>query len=88
MAATVGANPGGREDAEYQQALQYFHLGQWEQAISIRALRTRYPGDPRLERMLRGARFKANLDAKSTVREKRWIIPWRAILLRVAWWSS
>ena len=33
--------------------------------------------------MLQDARFKASLDAKTTVREKRWIIPWRAILLRV-----
>jgi TolB protein len=84
MAAILGANPGEREDGDYQQALHYFHLGQWQEAINaIEALRTRYPGDPRLERMLQDARFKANLDAKHTVREKRWIIPWRAILLRV-----
>ena len=85
MAATLSANPGEREDGEYQQALHYFHLGQWQEAITaFEALRSRYPGDPRLERMLQDARFKASLDAKSTVREKRWIIPWRAILLRVA----
>jgi tetratricopeptide (TPR) repeat protein len=85
MAATLSANPSEREDGEYQQALHYFHLGQWQEAITaFEALRTRYPGDPRLERMLQDARFKASLDAKSTVREKRWIIPWRAILLRVA----
>ncbi len=85
MAATLSANPGEREDGEYQQALHYFHLGQWQDAITaFEALRTRYPGDPRLERMLQDARFKASLDAKNTVREKRWIVPWRAILLRVA----
>ena len=85
MAATLSANPGERDDGEYQQALHYFHLGQWQEAIAaFEALRTRYPGDPRLERMLQDARFKAGLDAKNTVREKRWIIPWRAILLRVA----
>jgi TolB protein len=84
MAAILGANPGEREDGDYQQALHYFHLGQWQEAITaIEALRVRYPGDPRLERMLQDARFKANLDEKSQVREKRWIIPWRAILLRV-----
>jgi tetratricopeptide (TPR) repeat protein len=84
MAATLGANPGEREDGDYQQALHYFHLGQWQEAITaIEGLRLRYPGDPRLERMLQDARFKANLDAQTTVREKRWIIPWRAILLRV-----
>jgi len=83
MAATLGANPGGREDAEYQQALNDFHMGQWEQAIrELESLRTRYPNDPRLERMLEDARFKAALDAKSTVHEKRWIIPWRAVVLR------
>lgn len=85
MAATLSANPGERDDGEYQQALHHFHLGQWQEAITaFEALRTRYPGDPRLDRMLQDARFKAGLDAKNTVREKRWIIPWRAILLRVA----
>lgn len=85
MAATLSANPGERDDGDYQQALHHFHLGQWQEAITaFEALRTRYPGDPRLERMLRDARFKAGLDAKSNVREKRWIIPWRAIMLRVA----
>jgi tetratricopeptide (TPR) repeat protein len=85
MAATLGANPGEREDADYQQALHYFHLGEWQQAIAaFEELRARHPGDPRLERMLQDARFKASLDANSTVREKRWIIPWRAILLRIA----
>jgi TolB protein len=84
MAAILGANPGEREDGDYQQALHYFHLGQWQDAIkAIEGLRTRYPGDPRLERMLQDARFKASLDEKSQVREKRWIIPWRAILTRV-----
>jgi hypothetical protein len=84
MAATLGANPGEREDGDYQQALHFFHLGQWQEAITaIEGLRLRYPGDPRLERMLQDARFKANLDAQATVREKRWIIPWRAILLRM-----
>ena len=85
MAATLSANPGERDDGEYQQALHYFHLGQWQEAIAaFEALRARYPGDPRIDRMLQDARFKAGLDAKNTVREKRWIIPWRAILLRVA----
>ena len=61
----LSANPGEREDGEYQQALHYFHLGQWQEAIAaFEALRTRYPGDPRLERMLQDARFKASLDAK------------------------
>lgn len=84
MAATLSANTGGRDDGDYQQALHYFHTGQWQEAITaIESLSTRYPGDPRLARMLEDARFKANLDAKSTVREKRWIIPWRAILMRV-----
>ena len=85
MAAILSANSGEREDGDYQQALHYFHLGQWQEAITaFEALRARYPGDPRLERMLQDAHFKAGLDAKTTVREKRWIIPWRAILLRVA----
>ncbi len=84
MAATLGANPNEHDDGGYQQALHYFHLGEWQQAIqALEGLRSRYPNDPRLERMLQDAHFKAKLDANSNVREKRHIIPWRAILLRV-----
>jgi outer membrane protein assembly factor BamD (BamD/ComL family) len=84
MAATLGANPTERDDSGYQEALRFFHMGEWSQAISaLEGLRSRYPDDPRILRMLDDARFKANLDAKSTVREKRVILPWRAILLRV-----
>jgi tetratricopeptide (TPR) repeat protein len=84
MAATLGVNPNQRDDSGYQEALHFFHMGEWQQAISaLEGLRSRYPDDPRIARMLEDARFKANLDAKSNVREKRVIIPWRAIVLRV-----
>ena len=84
MAAILSANPNERDDSGYQEALQFFHMGEWQQAISaLEGLRSRYPDDPRITRMLEDARFKANLDANSTVREKRVILPWRAILLRV-----
>lgn len=83
MAATLGANSSGREDIEYQKAIEYFHNGQWQEAIAaMERLNARYPNDPRLARMLDDARFKASLDAASKVKEKRWIIPWRAILMR------
>jgi tetratricopeptide (TPR) repeat protein len=84
MAATFGANPAGQEDTEYQQALHYFHHGQWTEAIAaFEALRSRYPSDPRIERMLNDARFKASLDATTVVREKRVIVPWRPIAMRI-----
>lgn len=85
MAATIGVGSNGHEDAEYQEALNHFHLGQWQEAIqALEVLRDRYPDDPRIGRMLDDARFKATIDATATIREKRWIIPWRAILVRMA----
>jgi tetratricopeptide (TPR) repeat protein len=85
MAATLGVGPSGHDDAEYQEALNHFHLGEWQEAIlALEKLHGRYPDDPRIQRMLDDARFKATIDATATVREKRWIVPWRAILVRVA----
>ncbi|MBK8050327.1 MAG: tetratricopeptide repeat protein [Anaerolineales bacterium] len=56
MAATLGinpGNPGGNEDAEYQQALEAFHLGRWDEAIRLlENLHARFPDDQRIERML------------------------------------
>ena len=96
MAATLGAQPnphanqqpgqqsGQGDDSSYQEALRFFHMGEWQQAIgALEGLHNRHPDDPRITRMLDDARFKANLDAKTNVREKRVIIPWRSILLRV-----
>jgi tetratricopeptide (TPR) repeat protein len=58
-----------------------------EREKAIRALETlkaRYPGDARIAQMLQDAQFKAQLEAKTQVKEKRWIIPWRAMLVRTA----
>lgn len=83
MAATLSAQPNQHDDSGYQEALSFFHTGEWQKAIdALEGLRGRYPDDPRIGRMLDDARFKANLDATSNVREKRIIVPWRSILVR------
>ena len=83
MAASYGANSTEYEDPQFQEAATHFHMGQWEKAIRLlETLKARYPGDARIMQMLQDARFKAQLEAKTQVKEKRWIIPWRAIVGR------
>lgn len=85
MAATFGANSTEYDDPLFQEAATHLHLGQWEKAIHIlETLKARYPGDMRIVQMLQDAQFKAQLEAKTQVKEKRWIIPWRAVLIRTA----
>lgn len=84
MTASVGTRPQQAGDPEVQQAVAAFHMGQWNQAIPLlEALLVRYPDDPRISRMLDDARFKASLEAGVSIHEKRWIFPWRSILVRV-----
>jgi len=85
MAATFGANSTEHDDPLFQEAATHLHLGQWEKAIrALETLTARYPGDMRIVQMLQDAQFKAQLEAKTQVKEKRWIIPWRAVLVRTA----
>lgn len=85
MAATLGVNSTEYDDPQFQEAATHFHMGQWEKAIRLlEILKARYPGDARIVQMLQDAHFKAQLEAKTQVKEKRWIIPWRAVLGRAA----
>ncbi|MBW7881986.1 MAG: PD40 domain-containing protein [Caldilineaceae bacterium] len=84
MAATIGSRSSVIEDPQYRQAASYLHSGQWDQAIRLlEDLRSHHPDDKRIERMLEDARFKANLEGQTTIKEKRWIVPWRPIAMRV-----
>lgn len=85
MAATFGAGSTEYDDPQFQEAATHFHMGQWEKAIRIlEMLQARYPGDARIGQMLQDAKFKAQLEASTQIKEKRWIIPWRSIVGRVA----
>jgi uncharacterized protein YneF (UPF0154 family) len=73
------------DDPQFQEAATHFHMGQWEKAIRILdTLQARYPGDARIGQMLQDAKFKAQLEASTNIKEKRWIIPWRPIVGRAA----
>ena len=85
MAATFGANSTEYDDPQFQEAATHFHMGQWDKAIRLlETLQARYPGDARIDQMLKDARFKAHLETNTEIREKRVIINWRPILTRVA----
>jgi tetratricopeptide (TPR) repeat protein len=85
MAATFGAGSTEYDDPQFQEAATHFHMGQWEKAIRILdTLQARYPGDARIGQMLQDAKFKAQLEASTNIKEKRWIIPWRPIVGRAA----
>jgi len=85
MAATFGAGSTEYDDPQFQEAATHFHMGQWEKAIRVlEMLQARYPGDARIGQMLQDARFKAQLEASTQIKEKRWIVPWRSIVGRVA----
>ncbi len=85
MAATFGANSTEYDDPQFQEAATHFHMGQWDKAIRLlETLQARYPGDARIDQMLKDARFKAHLETNTEIKEKRVIINWRPILTRVA----
>lgn len=85
MAATFGANSTEYDDPQFQEAATHFHMGQWDKAIRLlETLQARYPGDSRIDQMLKDARFKAHLETNTEIKEKRVIINWRPILTRVA----
>jgi tetratricopeptide (TPR) repeat protein len=74
-----------RHDPRYRHGMVHLQTGSWQEAIaSFGELAQAYPDSRVVERALEEARFKANLDEGARIRPKRWIIPWRAILIRGA----
>jgi TolB protein len=73
----------GREDLRYQEGMAYLQAGEWQEAIRcFQELVCEYPGSLDILRALDEAEFRANLDATTRVRAKRWIMPWRPIVVR------
>jgi TolB protein len=74
-----------RRDPRYRHGMVHLQTGSWQEAIaSFEDLAQAYPDSALVRNALEEARFKANLDEGARIRPKRWIIPWRAILIRGA----
>ena len=74
----------GQEDPRYREGLACLQAGKFQEAIrSFEALLRAYPDSAPVQQALAEARFKANIDAKTHVRARRWIVPWRAIIFRL-----
>jgi tetratricopeptide (TPR) repeat protein len=72
---------GAERDPRYRQGMGHLQAGEWEEAIdSFQALRHDYPANRAITEALEEARFKANLDAGTEVRGRRWAIPWRSVI--------
>ncbi len=81
----VAAAGVGQGASLYAEGLKQLQLGQWEEAIRcLEAAAREQPGTASagIAAALGEARFKAQLDARSRVRARRWIIPWRSLLVR------
>ena len=73
-----------REDPLYAEGMTHLQSGEWQRATEcFEALQGRFGDLPPIQRALDEARFKARLDEGTHVRAKRWVLPGRAILLRV-----
>ena len=84
MTTATGSIPSGRQDPAYSKAMDALHRGDWSTAIrGLRDLARRYPDDAVIARALDEAEFRAEVDAQSTVRAKRWAVNWRPLLTRL-----
>ena len=84
MTTTVNTGWQAPGDPQFQEALTAVQTGEWQQALPLlEELVRQHPDDARITRLLADARFKSNLESHTRVRGKRWIIPWRAIVLRL-----
>lgn len=82
MVITAGETA-GTDDPRYQEGLAYLQNGEWQEAIHcLGELAREYPDSQSVQSALEQAQFKANLDATTRVRAKRWAIPWRMIVIR------
>lgn len=86
MATALGEHgqAAGTGDPRYHKGMNYLQVGQWSEAIGcFEALASEYPGSLPITQALDEARWKAHVAGGKAVRAKRWIIPWRVIILRV-----
>lgn len=74
----------GRDEALYQEGLAHLQGGEFAEAIRcFEALSPAAQSARAVRQALDEARFKARLEGKTTVRPKRWLFPWRLVLVRV-----
>jgi tetratricopeptide (TPR) repeat protein len=83
MSVSVGEAAALRGDPRFKQAFGHMQSGEWDEAIRcLEPLAAEYPDDPTIQEWIEDLRFKAGLDAATQAKGKRWVIPWRAIVLR------
>lgn len=74
-----------KPDSAYSQGMTYFQEGDWQAAIHAFEQHLELePEDEVARRALQEAQFRAKLDSGATIRPKRRVIRWRAILIRGA----
>lgn len=72
------------DDPRYEEGLAHLQAGDWTEAIRcFEELERLYPNSRLVQGALDEARFKANLDATTRVKPKRWAIAWRPVIVRV-----
>ncbi|MCD6302461.1 MAG: PD40 domain-containing protein [Anaerolineae bacterium] len=65
----------------YAEGVGHMQAGKWARAIlCFSSLAHQFPDDERVAEVLSQAQFKAELDASTKVRPKRWVIHWRPII--------
>jgi TolB protein len=85
MTAASTAQGAGRDDPLYHKGLAHLQAGEWDDAVRcFEQVLKNHPGSRAAQAALEEARFKARLDGGKRVRARRWIIPWRSILMRAA----
>ncbi|MFC2023687.1 tetratricopeptide repeat protein, partial [Chloroflexota bacterium] len=82
MTATGPPLASGTQDPRYLEGMAHLQAGEWPEAIHCFAgLARDYPDDPAVERALEQADFRASLDSSTRVRAKRWVFPWRRLVV-------
>jgi tetratricopeptide (TPR) repeat protein len=83
--AELAADTPAQQDERWVEGMDYLQEGSWKAAVRcFEGLVQAYPDDVAALRALDQARFKAELDRKGRGggRGKRWIIPWRVVIVR------
>jgi tetratricopeptide (TPR) repeat protein len=84
MSVAYGEPASGRDESAYREGLAHLQAGEWQAAIhSFEEALRQDPANPDLRRLIGEARMRADMDAHSNVRARRWIVPWRTLLIRL-----
>ena len=83
MTVGLGEEAGFSQDPRYRRGMVHLQSGAWDEAIAcFEELAQAYPDSQAAQDALEEAQFKARLAGQRRIRPKRWIIPWRPILVR------